>query len=67
MEREPSAGSSNIASVGYEDGVMEVEFKGGKVYRYTVPREVFEDFRSAGFRGGWFHANVRRLYEGTKV
>lgn len=68
MEREPSTGSSNIASVGYDDaaGEMEVEFRGGSVYRYTCPRQVFEDWRDAGFRGGHFHREVRSLYEGVK-
>lgn len=66
MEREPSAGSSNIVSVGWEDGTMEVEFKGGAVYRYEVPREIFEEWRDAGFRGGHFHRNIRSLYEGVK-
>jgi hypothetical protein len=66
MEREPST-SSNIKSVGYEDGVMEVEFKGGSVYRYHVPKEVYEAFKASGFRGGHFHKNIKSLYEGTKT
>lgn len=68
MEREPSSGSSNIESVGYDDdkGVMEVEFKGGSIYHYTVERQVFEDWQSGGFRGKYFHTHIRRLYEGTK-
>lgn len=68
MEREPSAGSSNIASVGYDDaaGQMEVEFRNGGVYRYTCPREVFEEWRSGGFRGKHFHVNIRGLYEGVR-
>lgn len=68
MEREPSAGSSNITSVGYDDktGTMEVEFRGGTVYTYACLREVFEAWKSGGFRGTYFHANVRGLYEGVK-
>lgn len=69
MEREASAGSSNIASVGYDDeqGIMEVEFRNGGVYQYTCPREVFEDWKSGGFRGKHFHANIRGQFEGQKV
>lgn len=68
MEREPSAGSSNIESVGYDDkqGIMEVEFKGGAIYHYHCPREVFEDWKSGGFRGKHFHSSIRGLFEGTK-
>ncbi len=68
MEREPSAGSSNIASVGYDDatGIMEVEFKGGSIYHYTCDRQVFEDWKSGGFRGKHFHSNIRGQFEGVK-
>ena len=66
MEREPSAGSSNIASVGWEDGVMEVEFRNGSVYHYECPREIFEEWQDTGFRGGHFHRNIRSLYEGVR-
>ena len=66
MDRESSAGSSNIESVGWEDGVMEVEFRGGSIYHYTCPREIFEEWQSGGFRGGHFHRNIKSLYEGVK-
>lgn len=66
MEREASAGSSNIVSVGWEDGVMEVEFRGGSLYRYECPREIFEEWQTAGFRGKHFHAHIRRVFEGVK-
>ena len=68
MNREPSSGSSNIESVGYDDaaGEMEVEFRGGSIYRYTCSREVFEEWRDVGFRGGHFHRHVRSLFEGVK-
>ena len=68
MERELSEGSSNIASVGYDDdaGEMEVEFRGGSVYRYTCSREIFEEWKDAGFRGQHFHRHVKLLFEGVK-
>ena len=68
MEREPSS-SSNIASVGYDDatGTMEVEFRNGGVYQYVCPRQVFEDFKAGGFRGGYFHTSVRGKFETRKV
>jgi hypothetical protein len=30
--------SSNVRSIGFEDGVLEVEFIGGTVYQYVGPR-----------------------------
>ena len=42
MERIPVS-SSNLASVGYQDGILEVAFKSGSVYQYTgVPESVYE-------------------------
>lgn len=32
MTRVPIKGSSNILSAGYENGVFEIEFQGGKIY-----------------------------------
>lgn len=68
MERLPSE-SSNIRSVGYDEGEkrLEVEFQDGAVYSYAdVPREVYEGFKESGFRGGHFHRKVRGLFETTK-
>lgn len=47
MERIPVS-SSNLASVGYQDGILEVAFKSGSVYQYTgVPESVYEALMSA--------------------
>lgn len=60
MERQPVK-SSNIAAVGYEDGVMEVEFTNGKVYRYTGDRvrEHYDGMMAAPSIGAYFHAHVK--------
>lgn len=66
MKFEPSHGSSNIVGVGWEDGVMGVKFMNGGTYWYTVSKEVFENFKAAGFRGGYFHRNIRSVFTGTR-
>lgn len=41
--------SSNLLSVGYEEGILEVEFVSGKVYKYfDVPAYVYDDLLSGG-------------------
>lgn len=51
MERIPVS-SSNLASVGYQDGILEVAFKSGSVYQYTgVPESVYEALMSAPSHG----------------
>jgi hypothetical protein len=37
MQRQPVA-SSNIRSIGFEAGEMQIEFANGRVYSYTGPR-----------------------------
>ena len=69
MKREPSQGSSNIRSVGYDkkESLLEVEFNNGGVYQYAdVPAETFKEWKEIGFRGGFFHSRIRRLFEGVK-
>lgn len=58
-----SVTSSNLTSVGYDDGrrILEVEFTDGSIYQYFgVPLEVFDGLLSAGSHGKYFHRNVRR-------
>ena len=63
--------SSNLASVGYSgvDEVLEVEFQGGSVYRYSeVPVEVYEELMNADSHGSYFHYNVKEAgYDYYKV
>ncbi len=47
MNREP-INSSNIKSIGYEDGTLEIEFSQGLVYQYYgVPEELYESIFKA--------------------
>lgn len=67
MDRNLVEGSKNIRSVGYdpEKEELEVEFvrKGDKpspVYVYEgVSPELHKAWAEAGYRGGFFHTNIR--------
>jgi len=62
--------SSNIASVGYdpESQVLEVEFHGGGVYRYSsVPARVYDAFLRAPSKGSYFHSHVKDIYPCRQV
>lgn len=67
MERIPVS-SSNLASVGYQDGILEVAFKSGSVYQYTgVPKSVYEALMSAPSHGKFFAAFIRNNYPYRQV
>jgi len=51
MNRKPVT-SSNVVSVGHENGVLEVEFKGGAVYQYfDVPASIYLDLLATSATG----------------
>lgn len=65
IERQPVK-SSNILSVGYDDGskTLEVEYKGGAVYRFTdIAAETHVALRDAESVGKF----LRTLSKGTRV
>ena len=54
--------STSIASVGYDPAAktLEVEFNGGRVYRYYgVPAALHSQLLEASSVGAYFNANVR--------
>lgn len=53
--------SSNIRSIGFENGAMEIEFANGKVYRYTGPKvaEHYKAMMAAPSKGAYFGKHVR--------
>lgn len=60
--------SSNVASIGYEAGVLEVGFKGGAVYRYAnVTRQDYEHLIAAESKGSYFARAIKPHYAATKV
>lgn len=66
MERTLVTGSSRIASWGYEDGILEVEFTSppGAVYEYyQVQPFVWDILRTAESPGKAFDINIKGRYE----
>lgn len=60
--------SSNITSVGWENDVLEVEFKTGQVYKYFgVPTDVAESLKTADSVGQFFNSKIRGAYKFKKV
>lgn len=60
--------SSNLATVGFANGVLEIEFKHGGVYQYfNVPTSVYEDLMTAESKGKYFHQFIRDKYEFVKL
>lgn len=60
--------SSDLASVGYENGILEIEFKSGGIYRYmNVPEYVYNGLMNADSKGKYFHANIRDVYITRKI
>ena len=67
MERKPVI-SSNLRSVGYADGTLEVEFKSGAVFQYkNVPEHVYADMMNAASIGSFFSKNVKDSFVSSKV
>lgn len=59
--------SSNIKSIGFADGQMDIEFSNGKVFRYSGPKveEHYNGLMAAESVGKYFYANVRGCKETT--
>lgn len=59
--------SSNVASVGYDEKVMEVEFKNGGVYQYfQVEREIFDAMLASNSKGQFLN-KIKGNYMYRKV
>jgi hypothetical protein len=62
--------SSSLRSIGYdrETQTLEVEFHGGRTYRYLgVPPEVWAGLRHAASKGQFFQTFVRDRFDTTRV
>jgi len=60
--------SSNIASVGYEDNVVEIEFNSLSVYQYfNVPKEIYEGLLIASSKGKYFNLFIKDKYECLRI
>ena len=66
MIKRQSIKSSNLESIGYdpESEILEVEFKGGGIYRYhKVPSQIWDEFQQAKSKGSHFHAKIKNKFE----
>lgn len=62
--------SSSLQSIGYDRAqqILEVEFHGGKIYRYLgVSSDVWSALRQAPSKGQFFQNFIRDRFETTRV
>ena len=60
--------SSNLSSVGYENGTMHIQFRKGGLYAYyNVPESLYLSFMSAASLGTFFHIHIKGKYGDTKL
>lgn len=66
MERKPVE-SSRMRSVGFENGVMEIEFPTGGVYTYHGPKveQHYNGLMAADSKGKYFNENIRHCTDTT--
>lgn len=70
IQRMEVAGSSNIASAGWCSTrfCVDVEFKGGAVYRYhDVSAKTWQDFLAAESKGQFVNSVLKKNYECEKL
>lgn len=52
--------SSNVSAIGYENGVIEVHFQNGSVYRYpNCSESLFNSFLNADSKGAFVHQQLK--------
>lgn len=69
MIRQPVS-SSNIRSIGYDEGsqTLEVEFNSGGVYEYLgVPADEYDALMNAPSAGSYLHARIKDKYPHRKL
>ncbi|EGF11154.1 hypothetical protein HMPREF9123_1113 [Neisseria bacilliformis ATCC BAA-1200] len=55
--------SSNLSSVAWQAGTLEIQFKNGRRYRYfDVPEAVFVQLLQAPSKGRYFHRHIKNNY-----
>ena len=69
MERQ-SVSSSNLKSIGYENAILDIEFKNEDVYRFSnVPKDIYEALMNAESHGKYFNEHIRNkeIYDPKKI
>ena len=60
--------SSDISSVGYENGTLYIRFNSGGMYSYSdVPYSVYQGLMSASSQGKYFHAYIKGHYSYSRI
>lgn len=60
--------SSNISSIGYEDGILYVAFHRGGLYAYSgVPESVHRGLMAAPSHGSYLAAYIKDVYPYRKI
>jgi hypothetical protein len=60
--------SSNLASVGWENGTLHVQFRDGRTYAYeAVPPETAKSLTEASSPGKFFEAHIRGRYDNSRL
>ncbi|HBY87306.1 MAG TPA: KTSC domain-containing protein [Colwellia sp.] len=59
--------SSNLVSVGYDEGTLEVEFNSGIYCYYDVPEYIYEELMASDSKGSYLHQNVKSSYSYEQV
>jgi hypothetical protein len=61
-------GSTQVASVGWEDETLEVEFVSGHLYQYhEVPESEYRAMLGADSVGKHLHAIIKGRYQSTRL
>ena len=66
----PTPGSSNVDSIGYDEGtqVLRVKFLNGTLYEYrNVPPMEFEQLRNAPSIGSYLSRNIKGNYPYDRI
>lgn len=68
MQRE-YVDSSMIGSIGYENSILEIEFKSnGQVWQYfDVPEHVHHAMMSSDSKGKYFHSHIKGKYPESRI
>ena len=63
-----SVNSSDIASIGYENGTLHIRFNSGGLYAYyNVPQSEYNGLMAASSHGRYFHAHIKNNYSYTRI
>ena len=60
--------SSNVAAVGYEDGVLYVEFTSGATYAYEgVDESTYQALAAAPSPGSYLNTHIKNAYSARRL